>query len=156
MPYPVKIEGHEYQHIELVPAGFTSPTKLLVNGQPAPKGPKRDQFMITGSDGRETIVTLKAAAMFEPIPQLVVNGKTIQVVEPLKWYQWVWIAWPILLLFLGGALGGLAGGLATVINMRVFRTDMEGLLKYLMTGLISIIAIVFYFAGALALQMLLR
>ena len=77
-------------------------------------------------------------------PQLVVDGKTIPFVEPLKGYQLLWSVWPLLLVFVGGALGGMLGGVAAAINIKLLRTDIQGVLKYMLIGSISVFTIVVY------------
>ena len=54
------------------------------------------------------------------LPQLIVDGQTIHVAEPLKWYVWVWSGLPIMLIFIGGAIGALAGIIGFSINTNIF------------------------------------
>lgn len=148
MNYPVKIEGFEGQTIEVQPAGFFSSQKLLVNGQPASSGKKRGEMVLRRNDGQEVIATWKPQFAGFDIPQLVVEGKTIQVIEPLKWYEWVWSALPVMLIFIGGALGGITGVIGLTINAKVFRSDLNGFVKFVATGVISLLAVVVYFVAA--------
>ena len=73
-----------------------------------------------------------------PLPPPAVKPK-------LLWYQQLWIGWPILLVFAGGAIGGACGGGAWAINQLVFQNTKNPVLRYLFTGLISIAAIIAYF-----------
>jgi hypothetical protein len=148
MNHPIKLPGFESQTIEVQPAGFLSGPQLLVNGQPAPKGPQRGQLLLRRNDGREVIATWKPQALGFDLPQLVVDGQNIQIVEPLKITEWIWGGLPVFLIFIGGFLGALAGVIAFTINIRVFRSDMNILLKFLLTGVISALAVVVYFIAA--------
>lgn len=155
MGYTATIEGFEGQKIE-VNVGFWSGPKLLVNGQPAPKGQKRGEMLLQRNDGRQVVASWKPQALGFDVPQLVVDGKAVNLVEPLKWYQWVWGGWPVLLLFFGGALGAIAGVLGFSINAKIFRTEMSEVLKYVVTGAVSVLAVVAYFIVALVVSMLIN
>lgn len=155
MGYTATIEGFEGQKIE-VNVGFWSGPKLLVNGQPAPKGQKRGEMVLQRNDGRQVVASWKPQALGFDVPQLVVDGKAVNLVEPLKWYQWVWGGWPVLLLFFGGALGAIAGVLGFSINAKIFRTEMSEVLKYVVTGAVSVLAVVAYFIVALVVSMLIN
>jgi hypothetical protein len=155
MSYPAKIEGFEYQNIE-VQTGFWTGPKLLVNGEPAPKGSKRGEMILRRDDGRQVTASWKPQFLGLDVPQLVVDGRTVQLVEPLKWYQWVWGGWPIVLLFVGGAFGAIAGMLGAVINARVFRAEISEILKYVVTGVVSILVVVVYFVAAISLSLMIN
>jgi len=155
MSYNPKIEGFEGQNIE-VQVGFWTGPKLLINSEPAAKGIKRGEMIIQRNDGKQVTASWKGQALGLDIPQLVVDGKVIDLVEPLKWYQWVWGGWPIILLFAGGALGALAGMLSVVINTRVFRMEMNDILKYILSGIVAVLAVVAYFVAALIFSSLLN
>ena len=82
------------------------------------------------------------------VPRLDVDGKQINVVEPLKWYAWVWSGLPILLIFIGGALGALAGIVAFGINTQIFRSSRNTGLKFVLTAVVSVLAVAVYLALA--------
>jgi hypothetical protein len=155
MSYNPKIEGLEGKNIE-VQIGFWTGPKLLINGESAAKGRKRGEMIIPLNDGRQVTATWKAQALGLDIPQLIVDGKVINLVEPLKWYQWIWGSWPIILLFTGGALGALAGMLSVVINTRVFRTEMNDILKYIVSGAVTVLAVAAYLVAAIILSTLIN
>lgn len=148
MNYPVNLLGFEGQTIEVQSAGFFAGPKLLVNGKPAAKGKKRGEMVLQRNDGREVIATWKPQMLGFDMSQLVVDGQAIQLAEPLKWYQLLWSGLPLLLIFGGGALGGATGAIAMFINTGIFRSNMNGLVKFLITGGISILAGVVYFVVA--------
>lgn len=145
MNYPVKINGFEGQTIEVQSPGFFSGYKLVVNGQPAPKGPKRDQMLLRRNDGVELLVTWKPQALGFDLPQLVVDGNAISLVEPLRWYEWVWSGLPILLVLAGGALGAFIGFIAFSVNTKIFRTSFTLFVKYLTTGGVFLLAVAVYY-----------
>lgn len=145
MKYPVNLQGFEGQAIELQTQGMLSGPKLLVNGKSAPKGAKRGEMLLRRNDGREVIAKFQSA--FLDVPKLQVDGQTIQVVEPLKWYEWAWNGIPLLIVFLGGMMPFLIGFAAFSINATLFRSQKNTLAKYGLTALVSF--------GALAVLLLL-
>jgi hypothetical protein len=152
MNYPINIEGFEGQTLEMKPSGLWAGPQLLVNGQPAAKGPKRGQMLLRRNDGREVIATWKPQFMGLDVPRLDVDGKHVTVVEPLKWYAWVWSGLPILLIFVGGALGALAGIVAFGINTQIFRSSRNTGLKFILTAVVSLLAVAVYLALAALLM----
>lgn len=144
MTKQINLKGFEGQSIEVVPPGTFSSAKLLVNGQPAAKGPKRGQLLLHRNDGTEVIASWKPSMMGFDMPKLVVGDEVVEVVKPLAWYEMVWGGLPILLLFIGGLFGAVAGIIAFSINTKIFRTEMNTAVKYLLSGAISAGAVIIY------------
>jgi len=148
MNYLVQIDGCEGQTIEVKsPSMFAGP-KLLVNGQPTSKGPKRNQMILRRNDGKEIIASWKPRILGLDMPQLFVDGKIINVVAPLEWYELAWCGISILLVFFGGLIGGAIGGLSFSVNTRIFRSSMSTVEKYFATAGVSIMAVIIYFIVA--------
>ena len=151
MRYPVHLEGFEGQTLEVQPGGLFSGPKVFVNHQPAPRGKGRSEVILRRNDGTSVVAALKPRAFGLDVPQLVVEGKTVRVTEPLKWYVWVWIAWPLLLVFVGGALGGIVGAVGFTTNARIVRSKMNDLAKFALTAAVSVLVVVAFLAAAVAL-----
>jgi hypothetical protein len=62
----------------------------------------------------------------------------------LKWYEHLAAGWPLILMFLGGAVGGGCGGLAYALNGKIFNSKLSTHLKYIFSFLIGIGAILLY------------
>ncbi len=154
MEYPVNLPGFEGRQLMVKTAGFFSGPALMIDGQPAPKGAKPGQVVLRRSDGTEVTAQLRTVNFVDPLPQLLIDNKPVVLAEPLKWYQWLWAGWPFALVFIGGLLGGLAGGIATMINGRIFRQELNAFAKYLLTGVISVAAVIAYFIAAIAFNLL--
>ena len=142
MRIPLEINGISGS-LDVEPAGWFRPARLLFNGQLAPKGPKRSQYLIAGEDGINRLVQLKQV-FIDPVPKVLLDGEVIQLVEPLSIFQWIWSALPIILIFFGGAIGGGIGGAAFWINTRIFRSEMSITEQYILVGLVSAIAVTVY------------
>jgi len=124
-----------------------------VNGEPVAQGAKRGEMLLQRNDGRQVVGAWKQQMMGFDVPQLVVDGKPVKLVEPLQWYQWLWGGWPVVLVFVGGALGAIAGVLAFTVKARLFRTELNPVLKYVVTALVSGAAVLAYFIVALMLSL---
>ncbi|HJZ49831.1 MAG TPA: hypothetical protein VKE41_21790 [Roseiflexaceae bacterium] len=155
MQHSVNVEGFEGRQLVVESAGFFSGPRLMLDGKPASKGPKRGQLLLRRNDGVDVIAQLRGLFV-DPIPQVTVDGKTIKIAEPLPWYVWVWSGLPIVLLFMGGALGGGLGAVAMMINGRIFRSDMHGALKFAITGAISLVTALVFFTLAIILNQAIR
>jgi hypothetical protein len=143
MTYPLFIPGFENHDIEIEPSGLIRGPRLLLDGKSAPRGSKRHQYVLTLPDGSKSVVHLKPSIL-DPVPKVIVDGDQIEVVEPLSAIQLIWSGLPIIMLFIGGAIGGLIGGGAYWINILVFRSEMSVAEKYILTALISAIAVVLF------------
>lgn len=145
------IEGFEGQDI-VVKTSMLGGTKLLVNEQKAPKGQRMGEMTLTRNDGRAVPASWKPQMMGFDTPQLVVDGKTIKLIEPLKWHEVVFAGLPIILVFIGGLLGAITGVLAFTASTAIFRSEMNKVSKYILAGLITVFAVLFYLVLASIVQ----
>lgn len=60
-------------------------------------------------------------------------------------------AWPLLLIFIGGAIGGACGGAAWAVNMRIMSSAMSTPMRYGLVVLSGVAAFVGYLAVVFAL-----
>jgi len=66
----------------------------------------------------------------------------------LRWHERFWVGLPFGLVLVGGAVGGACGAAAAACNLRVMRGNRPALQKYLLTGLMSLAAVIAYLALA--------
>ena len=142
MDIPVTLPGLEGQDLALRTAGAFAGPKLLVNGQPLAK--QNGAFNLRSNSGSTMAVKFKTR-LLDPVPNLLVGGQTIQIAPALEWYQYLWMSVPILLAFMGGAIGGFCGGAAAFMSGHIFRSNRSEMTKYTLTGIISLSAFVVYF-----------
>ena len=97
---------------------------------------KGKPFLLKSSDGQ----ILKAYAqnkLPEMVPELEINGIKYEIIEKLEWYQYAIGGLPILLVFVGGAIGALIGIFASINNFKIFRSEGTTLSKYVkVTGIV--------------------
>ncbi len=155
MSYIANLEGFEGQKIEVKVSFWTGP-KLYINGVLAPKGLRRGEMVLQRNDGRPVYAAWRPQFLGLDVPQLVVDGKVISLAPPLKWYQWVWSALPVLLVFWGGLMGGIFGIIAFSINTSIFRSTRSDAYKYILAGVVSILATLIYLVLATIISILIN
>ncbi len=150
MEFPISYPGFEGQNLTVKPAGFLG-ARLLQNGSPLKR--QKGFYFVKNNAGIQVRIKLKSNFP-DPIPKVIIDKDLIQLAAPLKWYEYLWMGLPILLIFLGGAVGGGIGGYATYTNGKIFRTQRSVWAKYGLTGLISIAAVIFYLVLGITLRIL--
>ncbi len=156
MQIPVNARGFENRGLMVDTGNFWSSPVLMIDNMPAPKGAKRGQYLLRRNDGVEATAYWSKTNFLDSVPQIVIDGETFTLAEPLKWYHWVWMGLPVMLVFVGGALGAFIGLMAVALNSRVFRSEQRGILKYVFTGIVSAVAIGIYAVAAIALAQAIR
>jgi hypothetical protein len=137
----VAIPGFTHQKVEIVPPGFFRGIQLLVNGQPAPQGSRRGEYLLTDDKGQSFSVRFRNQAFGLDYPQLELGKRTIHIVDPLKWYVWAWAVLPFLLVTFGGVLGGLIGLIAVWVNIRLLRQPWHWLARLGITLGVGLLAL---------------
>ena len=126
-------------------AGLLSGPKVLLLGAPVKR--VKGEYVVV--DDNRAQVTLKLKINFaDPIPVLLVNDHEVRLARALEWYEYAWACIPIVLVFIGGALGGGIGAAGTYTNTRILRSDRGVAAKYLLSGLVTLGAIVAFFVAA--------
>jgi hypothetical protein len=81
--------------------------------------------------------------------KLSLLGKTGRSIS-LKWYEWIWYGFLLLVLMIliigGGLLGVFCGVAAALFNVRVFQSGMKPVAKWLLSGGITLVAVIVYLA----------
>lgn len=153
MELPISCKGFEGRRLTVQTGGIFSGPKLLLDGETPAK--KKGSFILRDNYGKEVQARLKSR-MLDPVPSVELGGESVALARPLLWYEYAWMGIPVLLVFVGGALGGLIGASAAYTSARVFRGEAGALTKYLLTGAISLVAVVAYLVAALVLQIVIR
>jgi hypothetical protein len=154
MMYQINLRGFEGQTIEVQPPGLLSGAKLLLNGEPVSRGANRGEMLLRRNDGKD--VTVQFKGFFLDVPDLVVDDEVIQVVQPLKWYEWVWNCLPLLIVLRGEIIALIIAFVAISLNLSLFRNREGSLEKYGFTGLVSGCALVLSLALSVLLALLMN
>lgn len=149
MEIPVNLPEFRSQRLSVEAAGLWRGPRLLLNGTPV-EG-KRGNYSVRNDAGVEVPVVIKAGFP-DPIPKLLVGGAAFELARALVWHEYLWLGAPVVLIFSGGALGGLFGGMALYLNARIFRGDRSTPAKYGLTGLVSFGAVLAFLIFVIVLQ----
>jgi len=151
MQLEVQNTAFETQRLKVETAGWFSGPKLLVNGVIVKKA--KGRYTVTADSGAETMIQLKYIFL-DPIPKIKIGEDLVELASPLKWYEYAWIGIPIVLVFIGGAIGGLCGTVGAIASGRLFRSDRSSLSKYGLSALITIGAVIAYLILATLFQLM--
>jgi len=137
--YPIKIPGFGKQRIELEISGFLGKTRILLNGNPAEKGHRKDEFILYQQDNVRVSAQLQST-FFDVIPKVIVQGEIYDVLPPLTWYQYVFAGLSLILVLFGGGYGGLLGMISFLINIRILRSSYRIGLRFLLILFMNMLA----------------
>ena len=122
--------------IEVSKSFWTGKPTVWVNGKLAEKaGDLSRAFLIPIADGTVKKLEVDRGGI-DYIPRVYIDGERIEIARKLKLYELIIGGVPILLLFLGGALGALCGVIGTITNYKVLRSEKSNTYKILsITGI---------------------
>lgn len=134
MILPVQAPGFEGQSIEVLPSNGLRGPRLLLSGQPAPAGPKRNEFQLRRNDGQPATAKFRFSfptSLIDPIPTLEIDGQLVKLADPLPLPALILAGLPLLMVFAGGAVGGLVGAITVIANGRLLRSAQPTAVRYL-------------------------
>lgn len=134
-------------------AGLFRGAVLLLDGQPVKI--KLGKYVVKNDAGDDTTVLLNANFV-DPIPVVKVGAEVVRLAPAFMWYEYIWIGFPALFVFVGGALGGGLGVAAAYSNSRVFRSDRSTGTKFFLTGVTTVGALIAFIVLAAAIQLAAR
>ena len=141
MDIPVPLKGFENRRLIVRAAGLFTDPKLFVDG--ALVKPSRGRYFLRNNAGEEIEIRIKYY-LLDPIPKIWVDGDIIRLAPPLKIIEYVWLGFIVVLFFFGGIVGIFCAFWAIYFNFRVFRSRLPVFAKFLITGVISALAIAAY------------
>lgn len=118
MEHPLQIPGFDDGSLQV--STGTWKTDLLYRGQPVKF--VKNQAELTNQAG-ETVTLTRKPGMTDVLPSFVLNGEVYRVRPPLPWYQVALAMLPLILIFVGGAIGGGLGGGAYALNLGILRKE---------------------------------
>lgn len=107
---------------------------------------RRGTFDLSEELNVPCVVKLKQQ-LHDIVPKVIVNGDSVEIEKPLKWYEYVWSGLGIGLLA-GGALGGVLAFLIFRVNNLIFRSAKSITARYVVTLLLTALGyLLFLFIG---------
>ena len=151
--YRLHIPGFKGREPVLDTGTWWSGAFLIEDGKRAPRAKRRGWVVLHRNDGKPIEARIRGRAMgLDPVPNVEVDGEVVSIEPPLQWYQWLWIALPVLLVFVGGALGVVVGTVAASVNARLLRAERPPQLRYGLSALVSLGAVALFVVGTIALR----
>lgn len=146
---PIDVAGFEGRGLAVRPAGLFSSAVLICDGAPVAKTGAAYEL----KDNAGATVTFRfGQTPFDPIPKVIVRDQVIDVAPPLAWHQYLWVLLPVALVFIGGLLGGVVGAAAAFANLHLIRQPGSVGVRYAITGLITVGALVAWLLVASLVQ----
>lgn len=146
MDYPINLPGFERNQPVLRTSWYKGPA-FIQGGVPAEKAKTRGSFVLKKNDGNPVQARLVQRGLgFDPVPDVEIDGHRITLVPPLRWWQWLLSGLPLILVFAGGAAGGLIGAIATYANVAILRSGMPTPQRYLGVVITSLAAVLLFWA----------
>ena len=110
---------------------LTGKSKLFMDGTEINQSKEKGKPFLIPTTTNEFLKAFPKQSFPDYVPTLEINGVKNQVAEKLKWFEYLIGGLPILLLFLGGAIGGAIGVAGAIINFNIFRQEGTSTSKYL-------------------------
>jgi len=152
MTYAVPIPGFEGRNL-CARASYWIGTQLYLDGKKV-KFVKRKPFsrkriyLVKDNSGKPVSIELQLRGM-DIITVVSANGIKYNLAKPRSVWQNIWISIPLILLFIGGALGGAIGAGAVYFNAILMRKIRHWIPRYLITGVTTVLAFVFFLQAVL-------
>ena len=150
---PIAYPGFEGRGLALLTAGMWKGAGLLLDGAPVPM--KGGVFLVKNNAGAEVMIKF-VRGFIDPIPKLRIGQDVVTLAKPFTWYQYIFIALPLSLFFLGGLLGALFGAIAAYLNAQIMRTSQPAVLRYGLCLALVVAAAVAYLIVAIPIAMMLK
>jgi hypothetical protein len=125
---------------------FSGKATLKQNGITVEQSKEKGKpFLIKRAN--EEVVKAFSKTNFPDISSQVlnINGKKYAMANKLKWYEYLIGGLPFILVFGGGAIGGVIGGAATVVNYTFFRQNTTVINKYLKVLGVNLLCLLVFF-----------
>jgi hypothetical protein len=137
LDFPIEPVGFEKRNLLIKPSYWTAP-KVFLDGKRLISFRKKlfsrtRDYNAVSNFGKNVVLRVKYRP-FDMVPNLYIDGQEFQIARPLTKWEYFWICLPIILMFWGGAIGGLIGGVATYSNSILIRKLKNIFLRYLFTG----------------------
>ncbi|HEY9060805.1 MAG TPA: hypothetical protein VIO64_09935 [Pseudobacteroides sp.] len=142
--------------IELQLASFIQGIKLYVDGKEIKKSADPGKpYLVNMKNGEMKKIFIKVK-FFDYIPSVIVDGKEILIAPKLQTYHYIIGGIPMLIVFLGGAIGAMVGFAGMMINYKIFRSKMNAALKILSVAGITLAVYITYLGLAFLIGNMLR
>lgn len=142
--------------IEVSKSFWTGKPSVWVNGQPAKKeGELSRAFLIPLPEGITKKLEVDRGG-FDYIPRVYIDGQRIEIGRKLEWYEQILGGIPLLMVFVGGALGALCGVIGFTANYKILRSDKSAIYKGFAIAGITALSVIAYYGLVVILQLIMN
>ncbi len=114
---------------------------------------KGKPFLIPGPNGIRVRLQVKGSP-WDYLPRIEVDGRPLLLGRPLSNLEYVLGGIPLLLMFVGGAIGGASGAIGAMYNYRLLRANMSITMKILAIAGVTILSLLTYLILAALLHIM--
>ena len=148
LDYSLPLPGFEDKEVTIRLSYWVGP-KLLINNKkikPIKKNiiTKNREFVLTSDFGKTVYIKFKHR-LLDIVPKVYIDGTEFKIARQLNVWEYIWICLPLILIFIGGALGSFIGTIALYSNSILIRKPKRVFLKYLLPGITTLASFWFFF-----------
>jgi hypothetical protein len=151
MTYQFQLSDFPGSTFEMQTSIWTGKSKLFKDGERVNQSTEKGKPFLIPSAVGGVVKAFPKQTYPDFVPLLEILGTKHLVVAKLPWYEYVIGGIPVVLLFIGGGLGGLLGGLGMVTNYHLFRENASPLTRYAKVMALTVGCFILYFAVALVI-----
>lgn len=130
--------------------------RLWCQGREVPRSAEKGKpFLIPVPNGTPVRVQIKGNGM-DYLPRIEVDGREVLLGRPLSPLEYAFGGIPLVLIFLGGAIGGASGAVGTMYNYRLLRATTSLPMRVLGVAGVTLLSLLVYVILAALVQTLMR
>lgn len=115
---------------------------------------KGKPWKVIAFDGSVKTISIRNNFYFYYEPKILIDGNEVLIDRKLSLWEIIISSLPLLLMFIGGAMGALFGFISFVININIFRNNNSMILKIVYSIASSCAAVVGFFIAVLFIKSL--
>lgn len=141
MKYLFKLD--EKNTLEIDRSFWLGKVRVFFNGTEVIKQAGEKFFRLKPGRKSEKLLKILGAGI-DGVPRAYIDGKRLQLARKLEWYENLVACAPLILVFIGGALGGAIAAVATVFNFSIIRMEKSYAVRLLYIFTVTIASLVIY------------
>lgn len=104
-------------------------------------------YQVNNAEQEEVEVSI-SSKILDPNPVVKIHERFYPIEYNLRWYEYLWLGFPLLLFLVGGLIGIVLGSVTVLVNSRYFQSRRKTAEKYSLTGLIMVVCFLSYYQTA--------
>lgn len=130
-------------NVEIERSFWLGKTQVKVNGTQVERQKEGNYYPVKQGKGKTKQLKILGSG-YDGVPRVYIDGEKLPVARKLFWYEFLVSCAPLVLVFMGGALGGLLGAIGTVACLNVVRREYSYALRLLLILAITLAAVALY------------